>query len=439
MSRNRPRSWTSLWLRDSSLLLGSQGISTFFTSFVAILIARSLSPANWGLFSAFLGLATSLSFVIDFGLTPWLLRELSSLTHASRESGRDVRQQITRQVSESLALYLAIGAVVLASVLVTYLGWARGPIEAGGLLFSLVLYMTLLSVASGLETVLRARRELGRVVLALVSEKSLLLLLVVGAFWQRMGLLGLAVAYLAAGVARLVVDVVTVVLSGRAKVIRPELRRVLRTLRRAFPFALNRMSMQLAPSLDVPFLALMSIIDAGSYALGYRVVSMLLVIPAIGGTALYPLLAGHQRRMEVAVKAAAVLGAVGLLLCAIGVATAPWLVPAVFGEEHARSIAAIQIMLLGLPFSFASAGLLAGLFTQGHEHRVALVSLASSAIGTVFVLLGEVWFSARGAGAGFGIRQGALLIGLVWLVRKHLPAEGDSFPAVLPMGIPGED
>jgi len=96
-------------------------------------------------------------------------------------------------------------------------------------------------------------------------------------------------------------------------------------------------------------------------------------------------------------------------------------------------------MLLGLPFSFASAGLLAGLYTEGHERRVALVSLVCSGIGTVFVLLGEFWFSAQGASAGFGIRQGALLVGLVWLVRRDVPADGASSPAVLPMGILGED
>ena len=56
------------WLKDAGLLLSSQLIATVATTIVAILLARSLGPSDWGLLSGLLGLSLALSIFVDFGL-----------------------------------------------------------------------------------------------------------------------------------------------------------------------------------------------------------------------------------------------------------------------------------------------------------------------------------------------------------------------------------
>src|SRR5918995_2095222 len=71
--------WARGWMSDSSQLLASQVLTVIATSFAAIMIARTLDPDDWGVFSAFLGLSIALTLVADFGIGTWLLRELSRL------------------------------------------------------------------------------------------------------------------------------------------------------------------------------------------------------------------------------------------------------------------------------------------------------------------------------------------------------------------------
>src|ERR687887_2813787 len=71
--------WIRDWAVDSGVLLLSQAATIAATSALAILIARSLNPHDWGIFSGFLALSLALSAFGEFGLSTWLLRELSEL------------------------------------------------------------------------------------------------------------------------------------------------------------------------------------------------------------------------------------------------------------------------------------------------------------------------------------------------------------------------
>ncbi len=73
-------------MSDSAQLLASQILTVIATSFAAIVIARTLDPDDWAVFSAFLGLSIALALVADFGIGTWLLRELSA---SSREVPSD--------------------------------------------------------------------------------------------------------------------------------------------------------------------------------------------------------------------------------------------------------------------------------------------------------------------------------------------------------------
>src|SRR5919197_3605885 len=205
----RPRRssrWLPTWLRpwavDSAALLFSQFAAVVATSALAILLARHLGPRNWGLFSGFLGLSLGLSIFVEFGLTQWLLRELSRLWVQGPESvSPATRRRAGRLVVASLTVNVVLGLVMIVGASVAAAIFRVGASSAA-LLVALVAYGAFVATGFGLEAVFRARRRLPRVVAATLIEKVLLLLLVLASVVAGAGLFAVGAAYLVAGVAR---------------------------------------------------------------------------------------------------------------------------------------------------------------------------------------------------------------------------------------------
>src|SRR5918994_808398 len=147
--------WARGWMSDSSQLLVSQDLTVIAPSFAAIMIARTLDPDDWGVFSAFLGLSMALTLVADFGIGTWLLRELSRL-HADAEGPRSA-PEIGRLASSGVVVNVAIALpLIVAGVVWTTV--ARPGVAVSFALIALLGYGMLTAGANALEACLRARR-----------------------------------------------------------------------------------------------------------------------------------------------------------------------------------------------------------------------------------------------------------------------------------------
>src|SRR5262245_8021976 len=69
--------WMRGWLRDSGIVVFTQGGALVMTTALAVIVARSLGAAEYGIFAGFLGISIAASRCVDVGLSIWLLRELS--------------------------------------------------------------------------------------------------------------------------------------------------------------------------------------------------------------------------------------------------------------------------------------------------------------------------------------------------------------------------
>jgi O-antigen/teichoic acid export membrane protein len=411
--------WLRLWAADSAALLFSQGAAVIATSALAILLARHLGPRDWGLFSGFLGLSLGLSIFVEFGLTQWLLRELArlwvgqgpeSVSPASRRrAGRIVGASLT--VNVLLGLTMIVGAVVAAVI------FRVGPSSAL-LLVALVAYGALLAACYGLEAVFRARRRLSRVVVATVLEKVLLLLLVLAAVLTGSDLFAIGVAYLVAGLAHLVFDLVLIVRSGDLVFTAPTRRAVTLVTRRSLPFALNRASLNIVPRLDTFILVALSPVAAGYFALGDRALGPVVIIPVVMSSALYPFLAREPSGSRAGWRIVAILGALGSVIGVVGIVLSPRLVPLVFGSDYSHAVHTVQVMLVAIPFFFAANPLLAHVYTARLEHRRLGLSLGGvSFLGTGAVVAGQVLAGPVGAACGY-VARAVLVFALLALASS---------------------
>jgi O-antigen/teichoic acid export membrane protein len=217
-------SWTRPWAADSAVLLLSQLAAIVATSALAILLARHLGPDDWGIFSGFLGLSLGLSVFVEFGLTQWLLRELSRLWTQEGESDLPVvRRRAGRIVVASFAVSLALSTAIILGAGAAAAG-LHLKTNSALLVVALVAYGGLLAVCSGLETVFRARRRLARVVGALLLEKGSLLLLVSLALLLELGLVAIGIAYVLAGLVRVTFDIAGIIQTGDVTLSSPSVR-----------------------------------------------------------------------------------------------------------------------------------------------------------------------------------------------------------------------
>jgi O-antigen/teichoic acid export membrane protein len=94
----------------------------------------------------------------------------------------------------------------------------------------------------------------------------------------------------------------------------------------------------------------------GHYALAARIISGLALLAGIVGTVVFPHLArsrGNRVHSRVQIRFyVALLGGCGTLAGTAGAATAPFLVPWIFGSAYAPSVFVFQILCVLLPFLF---------------------------------------------------------------------------------------
>lgn len=410
----RGSSWVRSWAADSAVLLSSQVLTVVASSATAILVARSLSPRDWGIFAAFLGLSLALSIVTVFGLGTWLLRELSDLVATEDDTGADVaalRGKASRLVSSGLVLNAIIGLpLVLAGAV--YAVAAGVAVSVGVALVALLLYAPLTAAATSTETYLRARRRVGLVAAAQLVEKGLLVALVAGALVAGRGIATIGLVYVVAAVARLSFDTVLVAARFGLAFVWPSSSTLRRFARAAAPFAVSTSAFNLLPRLDTALVATMSATSAGWFAIGERSLGPALLVSATLASTLFPFMVRRSERSTAHWKLSLALGAGGAALATLGALVAPTIVPLVFGEEYTEAVRPTQIMLFMLPFTYAASPLLVFAYARGRERSIVVVAIGLSLVGTLAIVGGQALGGATLAAAAAVLRSALFLTGI---------------------------
>ena len=406
--------WTKHWAHDSAVLLFSQFSAVVATSLVGIIVARNLGPADWGVFSGFLGLSIAFSIVVNFGVGGWLLRELSGLWVIDHGSSDEAAGRAGRLVSGAVVMNVGLGAALLLGTLIATQVVHLDSTSTLALV-SLMGYAALTAASSGLEAFFRSRRQLRVVMGAVLIEKVSLLLLVGLAVAAGLGVAGIAAMYVIAASARALFFGANIRASEHVAIGSFSSASVRSAMRDSMPFALNAASLNIIPRLDVFVLVALSATAAGYFAVGDRILGPALMIPWVMSSALYPFLAREGQRSGAGWKILAVFSGVGTLFAITGIALTPTLVPLIFGPAYDEAVDVVQVMLLAIPFVYGSNVMLAQLYTGRRERSVLGATLVISALGTVTIVAGQLAFGPTGAAGGYVIRQ-ALFLGALAII-----------------------
>jgi O-antigen/teichoic acid export membrane protein len=407
--------WTRAWLLDTGVLASSQLLVLAAGWALALAVARELGPADYGVFAVCFSLAQAFAVVVEAGFTTYLLRELSPAWLESEAAATELAGRIG---GEAVAFSALLGGAltVLTAVVAVAAGFSG---EVTAILLGLITYTVAMTIAFVMEAILRSRRRLRAVAVATLIEKGILVATVVIVLTAGYGLVGVAVAYVAAGAVRLVYDFLILRRSLGVRLARPTRRGMSTNARRAFPFAVNTAVLNLATRADPAVVGAFSRVGAGYFNIGDRVLVSLLFVPVTASSALYPHLAGERDPVSAGWRTALAVGAGGAVIGLALILAAPWLIPFAFGDAYRAAVPVVQLMLVALPLLAFVNTLLATLYSAGFERRIMAGIATAMAGGTVLMVLGAAVDGARGAAACYIVRALFVTFALVRTSRQR--------------------
>jgi O-antigen/teichoic acid export membrane protein len=364
-------------------------------------------------------LALALALVQMFGL----LADLGLLTVVVREISRDPAQT-ERLVANTLTLRLALSVVVIALCGLVGLALPYTPqVQVAILIAGVPLMLGLANTA--LIAVLQARLRMDRAAISDVAGRLAAFAALIAAVELD---LGFYVVVATGAVGALVALVVTWLLVRRLIVVRMAADRAVwrRLLKAALPVGGALAVTEIYFRADTLIVSLLRPYEeVGFYALAYRVVELLGVLPAIVMTSVFPLLSRYLvESRELALRtvdgAADLFVALGVPLAAGGLVVAPELVRLIAGEDFAPAATPLRILLFAGALAFVSGLFGLALIAGGHQTSALRLALAGLAFNVPlnFALVPSLGIDAA---AGVAVASELLLVigGLV-LVRREL-------------------
>jgi O-antigen/teichoic acid export membrane protein len=384
----------------SAVRLGAEAAARILSVATTLLVARSLGPAEFGVFAAILGVAAIASEAGDLGLQTTASRALVART-------------------------LSLPSLVRAKLLLTALLWlaaaALAPLHPA--LAPLVLWVSLGRWCEFLGAALRARGRRSAEAAVLVCLRAAGLGSAVATITAGRGLVAVAWFLALSSLAALALGAA---LLARAPDPLPgsvdESGGAGSALRASLPLGVNGVLALL--SLRVELLALVflrSDREAGVFAAALKVVEFLALVPASVAAGAMPALTREaslgggraRRRTAATVALLGVPAALGLFLLA------PGLVPRVFGPEFAGGAGPLRLLALGLVPMFMNAVLLHALIAAGHSGVLPRLSALRLALAAALAAALVPSFGAVGGAAGFALSEVALMLVAVRACASH--------------------
>jgi O-antigen/teichoic acid export membrane protein len=378
-----------------------------------VITTRYLGAAGYGQFALALAFVQMVGLLADLGLLTVVVREIS---RRPEETERLVGNALT------LRLALSLGVIALAGLLSLAMPYTE-QVRVAILIAGVPLLLGLANTA--IVAVFQARLRMDRAAISDVAGRAagFVALVVVAALD-----LGFYAVVATAGVGAFVTLVVTWRLSRPLVRIRPAASRpVWRSLlRAAVPVGAALAVTEVYFRADTLIVSLFEDYEeVGFYALAYRVVELLGMLPAIVMTSVFPLLSRYLRENRDLARrtldaTADLFAALGVPLAAGGVVVAPQLVRLIGGDEFEGAADTLRILLFAGALAFVS-GLFGMALIAGDRQRSALrLALAALAFNVPlnFALVPSLGITAAAAVAVAS--ELLLVVGGALLVRREL-------------------
>lgn len=378
-----------------------------------VITTRYLGATGYGKVALAFAFIQMLGILADVGLLTVVVREIS---RDPASTDRLVGNALVLRLVLSLAL-LALAA--LASLALSWDTQVRVAVLIAGVPFVLGL------VNSALVAVLQARLRMDRAVVADVIGRAASFVALAVVVTLDAGFYAVVATAAVGALATLLVTWAIVFREARP---RPRAEREVwrRLLVLALPVGAALAVSELYFRLDTLLVSVFRPYDeVGLYALSYRMVELIGILPAIVMTSVFPLLARYlQESRELAARTVDAAGdvfvAIGAPIAAGGLVVAPDLVRLIGGDEFAGAAGPLRLLLFAVALAFVSGLFGHALIAGGHQGSAVRLGIAALVFNLVLNLALVPPFGIEAAAAVALASELLLVSGGLILVRRDL-------------------
>jgi O-antigen/teichoic acid export membrane protein len=358
-------------LRGGALRANGYALGILLSLIAVPLLVRHLGTTGYGRYVTVMALMMIVAGATEGGLNAIALRAYTTSTGSERE----------RLMRDALGARLALTSTgAAAAVAFAVLAGYGAELVLGTALAGIGIVLQMVSSLLGVS--LQADLRFGWVTAAELLQQFVNVALIVVLVLAGAGVVPLLAALIPAAGASLLL---TLALVHRRMPLRPafELRALWPLLRESLPWAA-------AVALNVVYfrlvLVIMSVVasatETGYFALSYRIIEVLIGIPAVAASAAYPILmrSAHSDRERFARTAgrmfelALVVGIWMVVCIEVG---APFAIHVLAGHQGDPAITVLRIQAPAVAATFVSVACAFPLLTTGHYRRVLLANLAA--------------------------------------------------------------
>lgn len=404
---------------DLGLAVSTQLVQKLAGYVVLLILARYLAKDAMGVYFYAATVAGMAALVTELGTSKHLVRE------AAQSPGRSARA-----LADVLALRLpAMGVAFLAINAVTVI---VEP-DLAPIMLLTTAYVFLLDLYYSYGAVFVGRRWMGTRLGTGMVGPLLLVVLVLVAARAGASLVAILICHIVAYA--IMLAVAWVIAARRLGPMRIEWRlaEARRVARVSLPFFLLAVLDLIHFKIDsIMLYALRSPLEVAEYEVAYKLLEVSRAVVRPGGMIFFPVVAAlasdgawrRVRRLSTRLLAAGLLG--GVMVAAIVVPLAGWIVPLVWGARYAGSAPILQVLYLSVPpvyVAFVASFLASALHLERQAVRVLAVAAVVNIVANLFAIprwgaVGAAWttLATEALAAGW----------LTWLVarevRRHAPA-----------------
>jgi PST family polysaccharide transporter len=418
-------------VRGGALRVLGYTLNALLGALAAAFLFRHLGLKDTGLYVTAMSIAAIVGGLSDLGLTALGVRELAVRPPEGR----------SRLMSNLLGLRIGLTIVGIALSLAFTLAAGYRPVVVAGvalagaaLMFQNVQSTLALSLISRLRLGLLTATDFGRQAL---TTAATILLVALGA--SLLWFIGLAIP-----IAFLFL-LITAWLVRREVPLLPRFDRAeWRVLvRQVLPYSVAVALAVIYFRLSVIVVSLTaSAVQLGYFSTSFRILEVLVVIPGLMVTGVFPIFArsalDDHERFAYAVSrvfvAALIVGVWFVLALALG---APLAIHAIGGQAFSNAIGVLRIQAFGLGGSFVSAVWGMALLSLRRNRELMFINLGALIAGTVLVVTLASTHGARGAALGTAITEVGLAMTVPFVLRRTDPHLVPSMAAVPRVALAG--
>ena len=399
--------------KNTTVLLVANIISYLLGLFTTLYTARYLGIEGFGVLSLALSLTGIFGVFTDLGLSTLTTREVSrDKSLANRYIGNTTLIKI-------IYSFLTFGLISLVVYIIGY------PQEVKTVIYLITLSVILAAFTGIFNSIFQAFQKMEYMSLNIILNAILMITGILIVIHFGLGIIALSSVYLISSAIVLVVTLITYSWKFFIPKIGIDLKFWKPTIKEASFFGVTNILVVIYFYIDSLMLSLMVGYSAvGIYNASYKLIFVLLVLPGIFVTSIFPIMSQHFESSKNLLKieyekSVKYLFAIAVFLFIYGFIFSDKIILIIYGIAYIPSIAALQTLIFVIPIIFIT-NLFGNLLGAINRQRILIIITGISALFNVALNLILIpRFSYIGASAATVVTEGLVFILMISYISKH--------------------